>query len=170
MTMLMMMIPHWSSKAYDDPGLLSELGHHRHMLLIWVPWGGRKPDQTISHLRSCILDLSWFEQLIQQELKRAVSTSCGWKWGAPRGGGALKFFLYRQKCIAWMEILTLPKLTKLPFLNFGTLGGALWFLRANALKLLISLVGLAISLVWGHYHFRLVFEHFIKSTKKSCYV
>ena len=32
--MLMMMIPHWSSKAYDDPGLLSELGHHRHMLLI----------------------------------------------------------------------------------------------------------------------------------------
>ena len=62
--MLMMMIPHWSSKAYDDPGLLSELGHHRHMLLIWVPWGGRKPDQTISHLRSCLLDLSWFEELI----------------------------------------------------------------------------------------------------------
>ena len=90
--MLLMMIPHWSSKAYDDPGLLSELGHHRHMLLIWVPWGGRKPDQTISHLRSCLLDLSWFEQLIQQELKRAVSTSCGWKWGAPRGGGALNFF------------------------------------------------------------------------------
>ena len=92
--MLMMMIPHWSSKAYDDPGLLSELGHHRHMLLIWVPWGGRKPDQTISHLRSCLLDLSWFEQ---QELKRAVSTSCGWKWGAPRGGGALKFFFASAK-------------------------------------------------------------------------
>ena len=34
MTMLMMIIPHWSSKAYDDPRLLSELGHHRHMLLI----------------------------------------------------------------------------------------------------------------------------------------
>ena len=132
--MLLMMIPHWSSKAYDDPGLLSELGHHRHMLLIWVPWGGRKPDQTISHLRSCLLDLSWFEQLIQQELKRAVSTSCGWKWGAPRGGGALKFVLHRQKCLAWMEILTLPKLTELPFLNFGTLVGALWFLMANALK------------------------------------
>ena len=97
MTMLMMMIPHWSSKAYDDPGLLSELGHHRHMLLIWVPWGGRKPDKTISHLRSCLLDLSWFEQLIQQELKRAVSTSCGWKWGAPRGGGALKVFFASAK-------------------------------------------------------------------------
>ena len=34
MTMLMVMIPHWSSKAYDVPGLLSELGHHRHMLLV----------------------------------------------------------------------------------------------------------------------------------------